>query len=346
MNLRHSVVLCADRNMIVPAAFVADSVLRLARTSGRAFDVIIVTDEMAVTPCEADWLVRRGIEHQLADFSELKKVFGQNDRLTTATLVKLILPELLGTRHERILYLDCDLTIHADLSPLFALELGDMPLAANQRGAVFSNDQLKRSAETHFEELGMTRPFRYFNSGVMLIDVANWTRENVGRRTLDFIAANKDLCELPDEDGLNAVLNGRFANLSPIWNMNPRRGPFMPLHARHQSAIVHYSGPDKPWKRFGAGKPLFPDMQAYRLYEAFLADSPWPRWLAAQWTWQDIAYGIGSAGAARLKARGRPVHGADAGYPERFAEFLGTTRFIDIEQGLTSLTDGRLRLRS
>ena len=183
----------------------------------------------------------------------------------------------------------------------------------------------------------MTQPFRYFNSGVMLIDVANWKREQLTSRTLDFISRNRDLCQLPDEDGLNALLDGRFVSLSPIWNMNPRRPPFLALHAQHDPVIVHYSGPDKPWKRFGRGKPLRPDMQAYRLYQAFLASSPWPGWLAAQWTARDLVDCI-------LSRQPPMTAAAQADYLARFANFLAGASFADVEQGLTVRVDGRLSL--
>lgn len=344
MNNRNAVVLCTDRNMIVPAAFVATAIRGYASREMRNYDLIIVTDEGVVSGPEAAWLVHRGIEHRVVDFAELREVFDRSGRLTTATLIKLTLPDVFAARYDRILYLDADLTIHADVTVLFALDLGNLPLAANRRGVIFLSDEQRNAAEAHFTELGMSRPFRYFNSGVMLIDVANWRREDLTRITLNFISKNRDLCLLPDEDGLNAVLDGRFASLSPIWNMAPRRQPFMPIHRQQSSAVIHYSGHDKPWMRFGRDKPLLPDMQAYRLYQSFLPGSPWPRWLGAQWTVIDLYEGIVSAIRRGLGREGITAQREETEYAERFHEYVASADFIDIEQGITQRLGHTLKI--
>jgi len=46
----------------------------------------------------------------------------------------VILPGLFAQRYGRIHYLDADVTIQANESGLFALDLGDQPLAANRLG--------------------------------------------------------------------------------------------------------------------------------------------------------------------------------------------------------------------
>lgn len=342
---RDMVVLCVDRNMIVPAAFVADAVIAHAGARARHLEVVIVTDAGAVTEQEGGWLAGRGIGHRIADFAALRRFFDRSGRLTTATLVKLALPDIFAEHEGRILYLDADVTIHADVSVLFTLDLKDLPIAACRRGVVFHSDEQRRIAEAHFGELGMTRPYTYFNSGVMLIDAVRWKQEDLTARALDFIAGNRDICLLPDEDSLNAVLDGRFAALSPIWNMVPRRPPAMLVHGRHRPAIIHYSGHDKPWKRFGSAKPLFPDMQGYKLYAAFLARSPWPRWLAGQWQPRDLLDGAMSTLAEAVRRPGsRPYSPAE--YAERFDAFAADAVFADVEQGITERVNGVLAPRA
>jgi lipopolysaccharide biosynthesis glycosyltransferase len=346
MTNRNAVIFCTDRNMFVPAAFAADAIVQNVQGTTRDFDVVIVSDNQAANAKDRAWLSQQGIRHEICDFTELRKIFDTTGRLTTATLVKLILPDLFAGRYDRILYLDTDITIHADVSALFLLDLGDLPLAANRRGVVFLGEEQKKTAEAHFAELGMTRPFNYFNSGVMLINIGNWSSYDLTKCTLDFISRNRELCPLPDEDGLNAILDGRFAQLSPIWNMAPRRPPFMPLHRRHQPVIVHYAGHDKPWKRFGGHKPLFPDMQAYALYEAFLSDSPWPDWLGQQWTMRDLREAMMSAAHRRLRSSKYPVQHSEDEYVRRFEAFLASSEFIDVKQGITDFSGGSLRLRA
>lgn len=347
MTKRNAVVLCTDRNMLMPALFVADAVRAHANPAAEPFDIIVVTDADAATETDRQWMAAKGIKHEILDFEPLRDITISMGRLTTATLIKLLLAEIFAERYERILYLDTDLTIHADVTALFDLDLGGHAIAAQRRGVVFATEKERATGEAHFAELGMSRPFRYCNTGVICIDVAAWNRAGLTERTLDYVRRNPKLCMLPDEDSLNAVLDSAFASLSPVWNMLPRRSPYLPLHDLIEPAIVHYAGADKPWKRFGKEKPLFPDPQAYRLYQAFLATSPWPRWLGTQWTMSDLKNAISSAirtTRRRLKGKSTGPSGAEMkDFIERFARYCAEADFADVAQGLVLRQGSRLR---
>ena len=138
----------------------------------------------------------------------------------------------------------------------------------------------------------MSEPFRYFNSGVLYIDVAKWNRAAIGRRALDFIRRNPSLCIWPDEDALNAVLDGEVAELSPLWNMRARAWFHRRVRAAAEPVIVHYDGPNKPGQCFGKGRRLFHGQQAYRSYQHFLVQTPWSDWLEDQWTMADLRAGL------------------------------------------------------
>src|SRR5690606_32866131 len=139
----------------------------------------------------------------------------------------------------------------------------------------------------HFRALGMTAPYRYFNAGVLLIDVAGWNREAIGERALDFVRDHPDLCQLIDEDALNGVLDGNMLDISPVWNVHPSDVPGG-MESFIEPVVLHHYGDDKPWRRYGYGKRLFPDRSAYRLYEDFIRATPWSDWLRGQWTARDL----------------------------------------------------------
>jgi lipopolysaccharide biosynthesis glycosyltransferase len=344
---RRAVVLCTDRNMLIPALFVADAVAAHAGAE-RAFDIVIVTDPEAAGETERRWMADHGIRHHVEDFADLKAVIKLEGRLTTATLVKLILAQIFDGQYDRILYLDTDLTIHGDVSGLFDLDLGGFAVAAASGGGGWATQAQQEENGKHFAALGMTRPYRYFNTGVLLIDVAAWNRENLTVRALDFVRKYPELCGLPDEDSLNAVLDGRVARFSPIWNMPPRRLWLTLLHGAVDPVIIHYSGPDKPWRRFGRHKRLFPDGQAWALYRSFIARSPWKGWLRTQWGFHDLRRSLKhefSLAWRAVRGRSREPRGAElAMMVERFADGCRKNAFIDVEQGVTTRADGRLRL--
>lgn len=332
--------------MIIPALFVASSVLRQAGPSAAEFEIVIVTDPYTVGEYEADWMSHFGIQHKIIDFEFLKTIFDKPGRLTSATLVKLTLAHIFADQYDRILYLDSDLTIHADLSVLFKLALDGNAVAANRRAIIHRTEADKAAAEAHFSALGMTRPFHYFNSGVLLIDVDAWNGQDLTFRSLDFIAQNRELCQLPDEDSLNAVLNGRFTALSPVWNMPPRRPPFMQFHELADPAIIHYSGDDKPWKRFGRDKPLFPDIAAYHLYRNFTAGSPWDSWLERQWNLKDVRDAIISSVRRqyRIWRRGSPETSRQWSrvYARHLYDHVAQSDYADIRQGFAFCDGARL----
>lgn len=126
MTKRNAVTFCTDRNMFVPAAFAADAIVRNVQGTTRDFDVVIVSDNQAANAKDRALLSRQGIRHEICDFTELRKIFETTGRLTVATLVKLIPPDLFTGRYDKILYLDAEITIHADVSALFVLDLGDL----------------------------------------------------------------------------------------------------------------------------------------------------------------------------------------------------------------------------
>jgi|GEM_PF-1795350 len=350
---RNAVCLCTDRRMMIPALFVADSVKSHSGASDNRFDVIIFAEPSEVTDVHRRWMEERDI--LLCDDLDLSRQHGVgkfSGRLSPATLMKLSLAEHLAGRYAKILYLDCDLTIHEDVASLFSLDTAPFALAAVPSGRILVDlsEKQRKEIEDQFHALGMTKPYRFFNSGVLYIDVARWNSKNLGNRTLEFIRQNPDLCFLPDEHALNAVLDGNIAELSPIWNMRPpprwRKGGLNIA----RPVIIHHAGEPKPWRRFCYGKGLFPYLGAYRLYEDFLRDSPWPGWLNEQWDWRDFYLNIrGKIGRIVRRLRGtleEPSTEQRREYIEAVRRFYAEVRFADVEQGIAIRKNGKIRLKT
>lgn len=350
---RNAICLCTDRRMMIPALFVADSVKSHAGASGNRFDVIVFSEPSEVTDVHRQWMEQRNILFcDDMDLSRQQGVGKFQGRISPATLMKLSLAEHLAGQYDKILYLDCDLTIHDDVAPIFSLDTAPFALAAVPSGRILVelSERQRQETEDHFHNLGMTKPYRFFNSGVLYIDVARWNREDLGNRALEFIRQNPDLCFLPDEHALNAVLDGNIAELSPIWNMRPpprwRKGKLNIA----RPVIIHHAGEPKPWRRFCYGKGLFPDLGAYRLYEDFLRDSPWPKWLSEQWGWRDFYLNIrGEIGRIVRRLRGtleEPSTEQRREYIEAVRRFYAEVRFADVEQGIAIRENGKIRLKT
>lgn len=101
-------------------------------------------------------------------------------------------------------------------------------------------------------------PFRYFNSGVMLMDLEAMRAEDV-RSEIARQIANHDLPWV-DQDALNLIYRDRWQALDPRWNLQqgmidwPEQatatlGPSARERAIADPGIVHFEGPAflKPW---------------------------------------------------------------------------------------------------
>jgi lipopolysaccharide biosynthesis glycosyltransferase len=270
---RVAVCLSVDGRMLCPGFFVACSVISACASKDQNFDIVVVAPADDLDNQHRAFAEARGIIiDDSIDAAELSALHIQQDRFSPATLVKLLLPRHFKDRYRKVLYLDADLTIHGDISALFDLDMQGKPVAGVPAGRVLLNlpEAQRRWATNHFAELGMTPPYRYFNTGVMLIDTQTWCAQQVGERAIAFMEANPELCHLADEDALNAVLDGDVLDISTTWNTRPEtfvRGKAMPM-------IMHYAGPIKPWKRFRKFKRIFQYRDAYRLYEDFFETHP------------------------------------------------------------------------
>jgi lipopolysaccharide biosynthesis glycosyltransferase len=355
-TIRNAVCFCTDRRMLIPSLFVADAVKSHSKGSDNCFVIIIFAEPSEVTDTHRIWMEQRGIILcEDMDLSRQRVVGKFSGRLSPATLIRLSLAEHLAGRYDKILYLDCDLTIHGDISPIFSLDTAPFALAAVPAGRILADlsERRRKEIENHFHQLGMTKPFRYFNSGVLYIDVKRWNSEKLGERTLEFIRQNPDLCVLPDEDALNAVLDGNIAELSPIWNARPQpRWHKKGTDGIANPVIIHHVGNEKPWRRFVYGRSLFPDMTGYKLYKEFLKDSPWPGWLDEQWNLHDLYMNIrGEIGRILrwLRLIGEweePSARQRKAYDDAVRQYYEKARFADMEQGIVIRENGKFRLKN
>jgi len=350
---RNAVCLCTDRRMMIPALFVADAVKSYSGASDNRFDVIVFSEPSEVTDVHRQWMEQRNIQFcGEMDLSRQQGVGKFSGRLSPATLMKLSLAEHLAGRYDKILYLDCDMTIHDDVTPLFSLDTAPFALAAVPSGRIVADlsEKQRKEMEDQFHALGMTKPYRFFNTGVLYIDVERWNRENLGARALDFIRQNPDLCFLPDEHGLNAVLDGNIAELSPIWNARPPQRWRRKALEIARPVIIHYTGKHKPWRPFGYQKRLFSNRSAYRLYKDFIKESPWPVWLGEQWGWRDFYLNIRWEIRRILhKMKGtleEPTAKQRRAYINALRRFYAEGRFVDVEQGSVIRESGTLRLKT
>lgn len=191
---------------------------------------------------------------------------------TVAMWMRILLAELLPDVR-RVLYLDGDTLVIEDPAPLWTIELGRAGLAA-------VHCVLPKQYADWPTRLGV-QPDRYFNSGVLLLDLDVWREEGLADTVLALGRERAGDLHWPDQDALNIVFRDRWQRLHPrynaqnaLWFLPEARRLFAAAELRDavlNPAIVHFEGPSmvKPWHRFSK--------HPYRgHYRRLRATTPWP----------------------------------------------------------------------
>ena len=114
------------------------------------------------------------------------------------SMIRLALPELFPG-YDRVLWLDIDTIVRKDISELFRIDLGQCYMAAAE------------------EPMRSKRPFMYFNSGVMLMDLRKLRGEMMHRL---ISRVNSVPMDFPDQDAINILCQGYIKPMDPYYNSN------------------------------------------------------------------------------------------------------------------------------
>ncbi len=254
---RRELLLCADADFVIPLAVTLRS---LARSQHSPENVHATVLSLGI-PNDDQERVAKSAAPVTIDFISIDGQIPVEApavrHLSRATYGRLKGVDVLESNVRRVVYLDADLLIRQDLGPLFDADLGASPLAAAQSAVIphVSNPM----GLPNWRSLGMAPTTPYLNAGVLVIDVDRWREQDLGVRVLEYIIANRNRLSLADQDGFNAVLAGDFSHLPLRWNQE--HALRMPAHfgyscfaaeevdeAVEDPAIVHFTGPSKPWK--------------------------------------------------------------------------------------------------
>lgn len=212
----------------------------------------------------------------------VKVDFAQFDRyrtlshISSSTYHRLLAPEII--EGDRVLYLDCDMIVDGDLTPLYHTDMGNYVVGAVQDLYIECVTH-KYTFAPEFEH--------YFNAGVLLIDTARWKEEKITSKALALAARYQEALLYADQDVLNLLFHQQWKMLPREYNvqvaarfalMDAGLGEFVPLAEDLQGktpVIYHYTTPRKPWT----------DHPQVRFREKFLhyAELPWDvAWLKTQ----------------------------------------------------------------
>lgn len=136
---------------------------------------------------------------------QLKKI---KEKWIFDSYCRLFLDKLLPETVDRVLYLDGDVLNVGSLKELWNEELGDVCAAA----------VIDCIGEKYYEILGLNDDARYCNSGVILFNLVQWRKLNMGEKVKEYVHENNGYVFFMEQTVFNAVLQGKIKILHPKYN--------------------------------------------------------------------------------------------------------------------------------
>jgi lipopolysaccharide biosynthesis glycosyltransferase len=177
--------------------------------------------------------------------------------ITIAAYYRLLIPALLPKQFKKAIYLDSDLIVRGNLARLWNIDIeNNYVLAVQDIGAPYVSSS---RGLVNYQMLGIPGDSKYFNSGVLVMNLQKWREDCISQKVLEYLNQNKEHVRWHDQDGLNAILAGQWGELDPRWNQLPYIFKYSSWKEsslsedvyyalRDDPYIVHFSTRDKPWR--------------------------------------------------------------------------------------------------
>ncbi|MCH5172293.1 MAG: glycosyltransferase family 8 protein [Erysipelotrichales bacterium] len=161
---------------------------------------------------------------------------------------RILLPEILEETIERVLYLDADTLILQNLDELFTRDISGQSIAASI--------DYQNLFDYAFERCGYEKNKQYICSGVMLINLDYWRKNNLTDKIIKWAKQNEGKIKCPDQDSINFICKDSKIILPMKYGVmdcfltNPifeEAGYSKEIQdCRENPIIVHYNG-RPPW---------------------------------------------------------------------------------------------------
>lgn len=292
------VVSGADDSYAMPLAVTMRSALDCLAPNRRLRLFILdggLTDE-SKTRLENSWRDPRLTLQWLHPDVNLVRDLPVSHHISIAAYLRLLMPELLPPDVRRVIYMDADMLVRRDLCDLWDEPQGDHAVLAVQDVAAPFIDSTNSAPNiercfphlaaafpiANFRELDLPQDGMYFNSGLLVFDVAHWRRERIAEQVLDCLRVHRQHVLWWDQYALNVVLARRWRALDHRWNQGASiytypdwtHSPFVRAtfeKIRDSPWIVHFCTPTKPWHYF-CRHPFT------REFRRCLRDTAWRDW--------------------------------------------------------------------
>lgn len=254
MPNRYNVVCGLDGNYVQHASVMLMSLSQ--NNTGIDFDVYVLSMGLSTESKKqmSELFADSNLHVTFIDIDyELVKNFPKKktDYLSLAAYLRLFIPKILPQTVSKVLYLDSDIIVDANIRELLDHDLKE-----------FAAEACLDLEQENCTRLGYNIELGYYNSGVMYFNLDYLRKVDFTQKALDYLKDHSSVIKFHDQDVINVLLKGKINTLHHKWNALERY--FSPSYTNKSDEIsetikcpmiIHYTNGFKPWN-FGCKHPL------------------------------------------------------------------------------------------
>jgi lipopolysaccharide biosynthesis glycosyltransferase len=259
-------VVFASNERFAPSLGVCLSSLLEHASTERNYDIVVLSSDLSGDSCHRLSLTAGGRDNVSLRFFDPRgllegKALQKNptDHISEETYYRFLISSILPG-YRKVLYLDCDTVVNADVARLFDTDLHGHAVGATVEPEVSGLRAKDATLRSYLEKvLGLGEDDPYFQAGVLVLDLQALQRIHPTEEWLRIAGSRK--FRYNDQDIINKECKGRIAELDQGWNVvtdcarrripliaqGPHRISRAYLLARKDPLLVHYAGFEKPW---------------------------------------------------------------------------------------------------
>lgn len=159
--------------------------------------------------------------------------------ITKEAYYRYVLPDVLPSL-SRVLYLDADLLVLGDITPLWSIDLEGYFVAGSHK------EYITKQFPGYKESIGLQESDTYVNSGVLLLNLDYIRKRDKVRELFDNTVKLKDIIRIQDQDVINITFRDEIRHLDKIYNYTTSD---MAEWTRKpdEVIVVHFNTKNKPW---------------------------------------------------------------------------------------------------
>lgn len=125
--------------------------------------------------------------------------------ITIESYFRLFIPEELPDNIEQVIYLDGDIIVEGDIKELWEIPINNNAIMAVPEMFHEAHYVSSPLALHTYKDLNIPESNKYFNAGVLKINLKKWREDKIAERIIEYLIKYKEKVLWHDQDGLNAV---------------------------------------------------------------------------------------------------------------------------------------------